>query len=76
MDPRERVLIEVDGLVITLETDAFVRQCPEICYARHGFDRTRELPVLTCRIEASRHGLRHRAVARPLSRPGITSTTR
>ena len=42
---------------MTLETNAFVRQCPEIGYARHGFDRARELPVLTCRIEASRHGL-------------------
>src|SRR5271169_2387993 len=57
MHPRERALIKVDGLLVTLETDAFVRQCPEIGYARHGFDRARELPVLTCRIKASRHGL-------------------
>jgi hypothetical protein len=46
-----------DGLAMTLKTEAFVSQCPEIGYARHGFDRARELPVLTCRIEASRHGL-------------------
>jgi hypothetical protein len=39
MQSRERALIEVDGLVMTLETDAFVSQCPEIGYARHGFDR-------------------------------------
>ena len=57
MHPRERALIEFDGLVMTLETDAFVRQYPEIGNARHGFDRPRELPVLTCRIEAGPYGL-------------------
>src|ERR1700719_2279960 len=51
MHPGERALIEGDGLVMTPKTDAFVRQCPQISDARHGFDRTRELTVLTCRIE-------------------------
>ena len=39
------------------ETDAFVRQCPQIGNARQGFDRPREFAIFTCRIEATRYGL-------------------
>jgi hypothetical protein len=42
---------------MTPKTDAFVRQCPQVGDARQGLDRTRELPVLTCRIEAGPYGL-------------------
>jgi hypothetical protein len=53
MPPCERALIEVNGLVMTPETDAFVRQCPKIGDARQGLNRARELAVLTRRIEAN-----------------------
>jgi hypothetical protein len=53
MHPCERTLIEVNGLVMTPETDAFVRQCPKIGDARQGLNRARELAVLTRRIEAN-----------------------